>query len=193
IPNGVDLELFTPREAPRPADGEIKVFFAGNLTRRKGAHWLPEIAQRLPGHINIYYTQGLRTRSALPEHPRLRPLGRIPYQQMPERYRQMDILLIPTVREGLCLAVLEAMASGLPVVATDASSLPEQIVEDRGGHLCPIGDSEAFANRVQLLADDPQARLDMGIFNRRRAEERFGLASMLEAYRRVFQRAVGKA
>ena len=57
---------------------------------------------------------------------------------------------MPTVREGLSLAVLEAMACGLPVVASACSSLPEQIDNGMGGFLCPVGDVVAFAEKIKL-------------------------------------------
>ena len=78
----------------------------------------------------------------------------------------MDILLMPTVREGLSLAVLEAMSCGLPVVASNCSSLPEQIDEGLGGFLCPVGDVNMFAERLNYLADSPKIRKNMGQYNR---------------------------
>lgn len=122
IYNGVDTEHFTPNPNKKNRQKEICVFFSGNLTRRKGAHWLPEIAEHLNPHIKIYYTQGLRTRSALPDLANLESIGPVSFGDMPDRYRKMDILLMPTVREGLSLAVLEAMACGLPVIASNCSS-----------------------------------------------------------------------
>lgn len=184
IYNGVDEQQFTPSK--RGVGKEIKVLFSGNLTQRKGAQWLLPIIQRLDKRIVIYYTSGLRETSALVAHPRLRPLGRIPHEKMPDVYRAMDILLFPTVREGHSVAVLEAMASGLPVVASDVASLPEQIIHGQGGLLCPLGDVEAFAHAVQALADDAELRQRMGVFNRTEVEQRFRLASTLVAYQALF-------
>ena len=58
---------------------------------------------------------------------------------MPERYGSMDILLMPSVREGFGLSIAEAMACGLPVVATNCSAIPELIDDGKGGFLCPPG------------------------------------------------------
>jgi len=191
IYNGVDTEFFTPKPPSRSDNGEIRVFFSGNLTLRKGAQWLPAIAERLGKNIRIYYTQGLRTRTSLPQRERLQPIGPILFEDMPARYHQVDILLMPTVREGLSLAVLEAMASGLPVVTSDASSLPEQIDEGKGGFLCPVGDAEAFARRINVLADSPQLRREMGQYNRWKAENRFSTAGMVKAYAALFEEILG--
>lgn len=184
IHNGVDAQHFTPK--PRAADHEIRVLFSGNLTRRKGAQWLLPIVERLDARIVIYYTSGLRETSALVAHPRLRPLGQVPHDKMLEVYQQMDMLLFPTVREGFGLAAVEAMACGLPVVATNSSALPEVVTHGQGGFLCPLGDVEAFADAIQTLADNPAWRQQMGAFNRATVEQRFTLKTMVAAYRALF-------
>ena len=188
IYNGVDEKIFTPRQDQNPGDKKIRIFFSGNLTERKGAGWLTAIADKLQPHVVIHYTQGLRTRRTLPAHSNLRPLGPVPFDQMPPRYQQMDILLMPTVREGLSLAVLEAMACGLPVVASDCSSLPEQIDEGKGGFLCPVGEVDMFAERLNYLADSPNTRKEMGQYNRSKVEQRFTVKRMVEEYRKLFDR-----
>ena len=187
IYNGVDTNHFSPNPAKGKNQKEVRVFFSGNLTRRKGIQWIPEIAKHIGKNVCIYYTQGLRTRNALPPRPNLKPVGPVPYSQMPERYREMDILLMPTVREGLSVAVLEAMACGLPVVASNCSSLPEQIDEGKGGFLCPVGDVQAFAEKTNLLADSRKLRIDMGNYNRSIVEELFSIGKMIAGYEKLFE------
>lgn len=187
IYNGVDTDHFTPNPVKRKNQKELRVFFSGNLTPRKGAHWLPEIARLVDKKIKIYYTQGLRTCSNLPNLPNLRPIGAVKFEHMPDRYSQMDILLMPTVREGFSLAVLEAMACRLPVVASNCSSLPEQIDDGQGGFLCSVGDVKAFAEKINLLADSPELRKKMGDYNRNKVEKRFTLDTMITQYKNLFE------
>jgi glycosyltransferase involved in cell wall biosynthesis len=187
IYNGVDTDHFTPGRDKWENPDEIRVFFSGNLTRRKGAQWLPEIAKFLNRGIKIYYTQGLRTKRTLPDQPQLQSIGPVSFEDMPDRYRQMDMLLIPTVREGLSVAVLEAMACGLPVVASNCSSLPEQIDEAKGGFLCPVGDTKAFAAKINLLADSPRLKNEMGHYNRCKVEKLFSIDKMVGAYKKLFK------
>jgi L-malate glycosyltransferase len=187
IHNGVDTERFRPVSGlSNKGDKKIRVFFSGNLTLRKGAQWLPAIADRLDKHIMIYYTAGLRTRKKLPERPNLISVGSIPFKDMPERYRDMDILLTPTVREGFGLAVAEAMASRLPVVASNCWAIPELVDDGRGGCLCPVGDVKAFAEKLNFLAASPGLRKEMGAYNREKAEQRFSLRRMIGEYVRLF-------
>ena len=191
ICNGVDVNYFTPSPSSMSSQKEVRVFFSGNLTRRKGAPWLSPIARLLNKNVRIYYTQGLRTRSVLPSGPGLKSIGPVPFKEMPKRYREMDILLMPTVREGFSLSVLEAMASGLPVVTSNCSSLPEQIDDGKGGFLCPIGDVEAFADKINLLSDSPELRREMGEYNRSKVEELFTVERMVNEYRQLFEQVLG--
>jgi glycosyltransferase involved in cell wall biosynthesis len=187
IYNGIDKDHFSPALHKRANSKEIRAFFSGNLTLRKGAQWLPEIAGLLNPDIKIYYTKGLRTRRNLPDLTNLKSIGPVPFEDMPDRYRQMDILLMPTVREGFSVAVLEAMACGLPVVASHCSSLPEQIDEGKGGFLCPVGDVKAFAEKINLLADSPKLRDEMGSYNRSKVEKHFTLDKMIAEYKNLFE------
>ena len=192
IYNGVDTNHFSPNPAKGINQKEVRVFFSGNLTRRKGVQWIPEIAKHIGKNVCIYYTQGLRTRNALPPRPNLKPVGPVPYSQMPERYREMDILLMPTVREGLSLSVLEAMASGLPVVASNCSSLPEQIDAGKGGFLCEVGDVRDFANKINILAETAKLRQEMGEHNREKVKNYFTVDRMIKKYEDLFHGVLGQ-
>jgi glycosyltransferase involved in cell wall biosynthesis len=187
IYNGVNANHFIPDPHKKHDRTVVRVLFSGNLTIRKGAHWLPRIAKYLNKNVTLFYTQGLRTRKSLPDLPNLRPVGVVPFEKMPHKYQQMDILLMPTVREGLSLAVLEAMACGLPVVAHNCSSLPEQIDYGKGGFLCPVGDVKALAEKINILAESPELRREMGEYNRIKVEEMFSLEKMAKGYRKLFE------
>ncbi len=186
IYNGIDTERFAPRGARAADHGVVKVLFSGNLTRTKGADLLPQIADRTAPNVRILYTQGLRVRARLPAHPRLECVGAVPFDSMPDLYRRADILLSPTVREGFGLNVAEAMACGLPVVATDCSSLPELVEHGKGGYLCRIGAVDEFARAINGLAESPSLRRQMGEFNRARAERDFCVSRMAAEYEALF-------
>ena len=191
IYNGVDVNLFTPASSSTSEHKEVRVFFSGNLTKRKGAHWLPSIAKQLQQRVCLYYTQGLRTKKFLPESARLKTIGSVPFKDMANRYREMDLLVLPSVREGFGLAVAEAMACGLPVVASNCSAIPELIDEGKGGFLCPVGDINAFAEKINLLADSPKLRREMGEYNRTKVEKMFTLDRMVKEYQDLFQEVLG--
>ena len=190
IHNGIDVNHFTPEAGSKPAQKEIRVLFSGNLSRRKGVYWIPKIAELLNKNVRIYYTQGLRTRNKLRVCSELTSIGSVNYENMPIHYRKMDILLMPTVREGFGLAIAEAMACGLPVVASNCSAIPELIDEGKGGFLCPVGDVGKFAEKINLLAESPDLRQKMGEYNRTQAEKKFSLERMMADYKLLFEQAV---
>lgn len=186
INNGVDTSLFVPGDKPAAGNRPLRILFAGNLTQRKGADLLPDIARSIGDGIHILYTSGLRTSKKLAELPELQRLGPVSYKDMPALYRSVDLLLLPTVREGFPLVVAEAMACGLPIIATDCSSLPELVDEGKGGYLCRQGDIEAFAQRINILAESVQLRREMGEYNRAKVEKHLRLETMVEQYRNLF-------
>ena len=185
IPNGIDTSRFRPGGERKRRF--LRVLFSGNLTTRKGAQWLQEIAERLDPGIRVVCAAGLRKRKVGRTMPNVELLGHVPWSDMPNLYRSVDMLLMPTVREGMSLTVLEAMACGLPVVATDCSSLPELIHSERGGFLCPLGDIGAFATSVNKLARDQLLRRTMGEYNRARVEEEYTIELLVARYRSLFE------
>lgn len=190
IYNGIDETRFIPTNPASKPSKTVRVLFSGNLSLRKGANLLPGIADQLNPGIEILYTSGLRRRRMLPDHPALIGVGQVPYRAMPELYGKVDILLFPTVREGFGLAAAEAMACGLPIVATDCSSLPELVDHGAGGYLCPVGDSATFAAYINELADSPVLRREMGEYNRAKVEQQFTQSRMIQEYAGLFEQVM---
>ena len=186
IYNGIDEAAFRPSGTVSQRK-KIKILFSGNLTKRKGVHWLLPILKKLNSNIEIIYTAGLRGKGGLDTHSRLVNVGRVDYSDMPQLYQSVDMLLFPTVREGFGLAAAEAMACGLPVVATNCSSLPELVDEGKGGFLCGLGDVNDFAAKINLLAENKALRQEMGAYNRVKVEEMFTLNRMVSEYKELFE------
>lgn len=191
IYNGVDHRRFVPGSGGRTGK-TFRVLFCGNLNRRKRAHLLPLLAAALDERFEIHYTAGLSDGdlhdSDTPDgHAVLCPLGRVLHADMPHVYRSMDVLFMPSVREGFGLCVAEAMASGLPVVACGESATPELIEDGQGGVLCAIDDVPGYASAIAQLADDQTMARRMGDFNRARVEERFTQDRMVRDYRSLFE------
>jgi len=189
IYNGIDEAAFKPVKKVGNRK-RIRVLFSGNLTKRKGVQWIVPILNKLNSNIEIVYTAGLRGKGDLGCDSRLVNVGRVEYSDMPQLYRSADMLLSPTVREGLPLAVMEAMACGLSVVATNCSSLPELIDEGKGGFLCGLGDVDDFAAKINLLAENKALCQEMGAYNRAKVEEMFTLNRMVSEYKELFERVL---
>jgi glycosyltransferase involved in cell wall biosynthesis len=82
--------------------------------------------------------------------------------------------------------ITEAMASGLPVVATDIAGIPEQVVDDESGYLIPTGGSEMLADRLDMLLKDGELRECMGTRGQERAE-RFSMDTMIDDLQDLYE------
>ena len=96
-------------------------------------------------------------------------------EALAELYRGASVFVLSSTEEGLGIPVLEAMASGLPVVSTRSGGPETVVAEGETGHLTPIGDAHALAAKVGALLADPDSRGRMGARARRVAEEKFSL------------------
>ncbi len=191
IYNGVDENFFRPLPmSNRRADKPVRLFFAGNLTRRKGADLLPQILARLGADFVLEYTSGLRTHARSTRAANLHPLGYLSPTALVEAYNRCDIFLFPSRLEGFGYPVAEAMACGKPVVATNYSSLPELVDAGQGGLLCPRDDIDAFVESIHQLAANPDRRLRMGAYNRAKVERLFSLRQTVDNYLQLYQELV---
>jgi len=100
-----------------------------------------------------------------------------------ERLGQVDVLVLPSLREGLPLVLIEGMAAGVPVLASDLPGCRE-LVGSEAGLLFPPGDAEALAEGLLSLIRDPDRRVELGAAGLARVQERFPQEAMLYAYRR---------
>ncbi len=107
-----------------------------------------------------------------------------------ELLRCMDVFVLGSLREGISNTVLEAMASGLPVIATATGGNPELITPGETGTLVPPGDSEALADAVVAYASDDVRRARHGAAARAAAVGRFSVEAMIDQYRALYERAV---
>ena len=179
VPPGIDLEAFHPAQpSERPA--RPSVLFLGGLERRKGVDTLleafeavsrshPEAELRLAGAGSL--EPEIRARAARePLAGRVTLLGRVDRAEVPALLRSSTLLALPSLGEPFGMSALEALASGLPVAATNAGGLAE-LVPDGSNRKVPPGDAAALARALdELLALGPQAREQLGARNRALAE-----------------------
>jgi sugar transferase (PEP-CTERM/EpsH1 system associated) len=101
---------------------------------------------------------------------------------IPEVMRGFDLFVLPSLAEGMCNTILEAMASGLPVVATRVGGNPELVRENRTGLLVPSGDPQALAAAIEFYIRHPRERHEHGKAARIEVEKRFSLDGMVRSY-----------
>jgi glycosyltransferase involved in cell wall biosynthesis len=182
IHNGVDTVGFRPaaRQAPnRP----FRLLYVGNWSRLKGVDLLAPIMQALGNDFELAYTADRNSAHesyALPSNCRC--LGRLSGDALMAAYQQADALLFPSRLEGFGLVAAEAMACGLPVIATRATSLPEVLEQGVTGLLCTQDDERAFAAAARRLVVAPHLWRGMREMARQRAESCFSLQVMVDCY-----------
>jgi sugar transferase (PEP-CTERM/EpsH1 system associated) len=106
--------------------------------------------------------------------------------RVPELLNAMDVFVLPSLGEGMSNTLLEAMASGLPVLATSVGGNLEIIEDNVNGSLFTPGDAQWLADRLNLMARDPALIHQLGTAARNRAIESFSLSRMLESYRNFY-------
>jgi glycosyltransferase involved in cell wall biosynthesis len=105
---------------------------------------------------------------------------------VPEILRALDLFVLPSLAEGISNTILEAMATGLPVVATRVGGNPELVQEGRTGMLVPPADPVAMAGAIRTYLLHPERLVLHGRAGRKRAEERFSLEAMVNGYLSVY-------
>jgi len=184
IHNGIQLNgAFQPNTNKQPHH-PFRLLYVGNWSPRKGTDLLAPIMQQLGSGFELYYTaHRKKAHSTIPLPSNTQALGRLTSAEaMAKAYQKVDALLFPTRLEGLPLVALEAQACGLPVIATQGSSLPEVVEHEKTGLLCPQDDISAFVNAARKLADDTELWQRMGKAGRMRVEEYFDIERMIDSY-----------
>ena len=105
---------------------------------------------------------------------------------MPELYALMDVVALPSYREGFPRSLMEASAMSKPTVASDVSGCRQAIVNGRNGYLVPPRDSRALAEKIELLLDDAELAHRLGAEGRTLAEERFDVSKVIERLRACY-------
>jgi glycosyltransferase involved in cell wall biosynthesis len=183
--------------APAPERG--RVLYAGAITAGKrvldlaeAVACVPEASLRLVGRTpEPAYARAVAERIRRPDlKNRATLLGRLDAAGMREEYRRAAVLVLPSAQETSPMVIAEAMASGIPVVATRVGGVPHLVKEGRTGFLVEVGDIDALAQRVAELVDEERTRDFFGAAARRYAEQ-FRAKAVAARVRTVYEEALG--
>jgi len=194
--NGVDLGRFRPSPPrKRGADSPMTVGIAGRLVKGKGADVLLESIRRMSdGSVTALLAgDGPQRRSLEMLAKRLGIASRVAFvgiqSDMASFWRRCDLAVAPShapLAESFGLAAVEAMASGLPIVASRNGALPEIIADARTGTIVPEADPVALAAALDAYAMNPQLRAEQGLNGRADCEHRFDINRCARAYLELF-------
>jgi starch synthase len=136
----------------------LRLLYVGNLGQAKGLSYLIGAAKQLAS-VAVITIIGSKPSSTWPELDKFltenRYLGTMPHQEVLKEMREQDVLILPTLYEGMALVILEAMSRGLVVITTPNAGVSEVICSGSNGFIVPIRDANAIAYCVAQLAEDP--------------------------------------
>ncbi|CCE76578.1 glycosyltransferase [Clavibacter nebraskensis] len=213
IPCGVDIEHFTPRADDDDAAGPMRVMVVGRLVPRKGVDLAIEavgiLARRGHRDVELVVVGGSGDAASGADDPEARRLmdaaraagvadrvrlhGRVSQADMPAVMRTADVVVCAPWYEPFGIVPLEAMASGVPVVASAVGGLTDSVVDGVTGILVPPRDPAAIADALGELRADPARRRRLGRAGRARMEHGYAWSTVAartaEAYRAAIQAA----
>jgi phosphatidylinositol alpha-1,6-mannosyltransferase len=179
IPNGVDINAFKP--AIVADKGPLKLLCVGRLIERKGQHHLIDSVKRLTEEgieveLDLVGTGDSRSANEaqvarLGLRDRVHFRGYVSREQIAEHYAAADVFVLPSYNEGMSVALLEAMASGLAVVVTATGGTPELIKPEINGLVFDWSDVESLTTHLRRLAQDRSLVRRMGEASRTRAND----------------------
>jgi glycosyltransferase involved in cell wall biosynthesis len=210
VPCGVDVELFRPDGAVEERGRTFRVLTASRLVQRKGVGTtIAAVAQLVAAgrDVELVVVGGAGTAGAdLPDDPEYQRLdalardlgirdhvsfrGQLAQEQMGEVYRSADVVVCAPWYEPFGIVPLEAMACGVPVVASRVGGLIDTVVEDATGLHVEPRDEDGLAVAVGTLLDDPERRAAYGRAGRRRAESKYTWRKVATDTERVYERLV---
>lgn len=164
LPNAIDINSFNGNNC----NDHLNVVFIGRLEPWKGVHTFIKAARMiLKERDDVTFT--LVGDGSLRNHvenngytDRIKVLGEVPYNQIPNILSNASILVLPSYMEGLPTVCLEALASKVPVVASNIGGIPEIVIDGKTGYLFPPGNAELFADRILRLLANESLRSRMG-------------------------------
>lgn len=202
VKNAVDTERFHPETVPTSLnheyedridafdDGQFLLGFVGGLHSYKGLDDLAEAMNRVDSDCGVVVA------GDGPDRERLEQrfgddgmfLGPVPYEQVPALYHRFDAFVLPSHTEGLPRVVLEAQATGTPVIATSVGGVPEVIEDGTTGFLCEPRSPAELAAAIEELIDTPSRQTEFAEAGRKRVAASYSWSQMYERYEQHLRR-----
>jgi glycosyltransferase involved in cell wall biosynthesis len=200
IPNAVNL----PDQIDRPvgvSNDKTRFLFLGRLVEDKGVFELLEAFATLcrngnPVHLTLAGNSGVEeVRNWVKVHDLGKLIdvpGWVEGEEKARVFKTADVFVLPSYHEAVPVAIVEAMSYGLPVIATRVGGIPEVVVENETGLFVEPRDVRGLVEAMQRFASDAQLRHRLGQAGRKRAEDRFSLASVCARIKEVYRKVAAE-
>lgn len=176
VPNFADENDIYERKGV--ADEIRQIVFVGHVRREKGAIEMFEAAAQFPEIQFVLAGPVQKDMEELPHGSNVELLGSQPHETILQLLREADVFLFPSHTEGFANALLEAMAAGLPIIATDVGANAEMI-ENEGGIIIPVKDANAIFEAIQAFKGAPDYRLGMSNWNTKKVRTAYLLSTVM--------------
>jgi len=181
VPSGIDLVPFRQIEKE---DDVFRVIYCGIIHVKKGIHYLLQAFDELKLKNAELWLIGAVGKGMFPllerYRGRYRHLGYISYTELFRYYSQGSVFVLPSLEEGLAKVLIEAMACGLPVIATVNTGAEDVVRKGLDGFIVPIRDVEALKEKMTFMYEDEERRREMGQQARVRVQDEFTLERYVE-------------
>lgn len=194
IPNGVDANLFRPSSIVSSGSGPLRGGMAARLAHLKCHDLLIDVAPDLDVTLEFAgdgeCMTALQAQAVTLSDEQVVFRGLVPASEMPNWMRKLDLYLHASNGETFSMSILQAMASGLPIIASDISGMDEILGRDESCGLLVKNTPEAWSAAVRRLAEDPWLRARMGQAARERVVACFSTEAMLKGYLSVIDEII---
>ena len=200
IPHGVDLERFSPGPFPHPE--VLRMLAVGRLVEKKGFHVLLAAVARLQSPFQLEIIgegpEEKRLKELVREHgleAKVRFCGPKTHDDLPRAYSEAHLLVAPSItdhtgdRDGLPNVILEAMACGRPVIASNTGAICSAVIHEQTGLLTPPDDPESLRGAIERLAQEHSLLRDLGTRARQLVQSRYDVHRCTENFHHVLRAA----
>ncbi len=202
IPNGIPVTAFN-----RPANPALRATLTPSLERpiiltlarldkQKGLSYLLEAAAQVPGALFVLVGDGPERESLETQSRQLGTTERVIFlgyrQDVADLLSICDVMVLPSLFEGLPLSVLEAMAANKPVIATNIGGTNEAVIDNETGLLVPPADSAALAAAIHKLLENPQLSQKLAAAGKKQVQRKFSVEAMVRGVTQTYEEILNK-
>ena len=199
IYNGIKIDEFLPG-TEKPTN-TFNILSVCRLTERKGINYLIDAMEKILKNYSkarlVLAGEGdqmenLKTQAKeLSISDQVKFLGRVSHEEISKIYQEAHVFVLPSLNEGMSNTMLEALSSGLPIVATDTGGTKELVTEGKNGSIIKMKDSDDIARKIQHLIKNPELRNSMGEESRKKAES-MSWQKVAQEYIELYKKIISK-
>jgi len=203
---GINLEKFKFFEGKKQSEETIRILTVGRLVEKKGHKYaIQAIAKIIKKYKNIEYIiagdgpfrsklEDLTLELEIKSY--IKFLGAVEQKEVLKLYQQVHIFILPSItasngdQEGIPVVLMEAQATGLPIISTYHTGIPEVVVDGKSGFLVPERDVDALTEKLEYLIEHPEIWPDMGQYGRKFVEEHYDINKLNQRLVEIFQNLI---